>query len=157
MGGVARNEGPTLSSPEAQHLKSEEEFKNLIKTQKLFPELDSEKISKFYLKGVDTNSTEALKKAFWDFFGDVYIACPAFHFVKAFSEYTPKRNAFFFYWTYLSVEMRRLMGCREDMGVCHGADIRYVFGRPLLLNLNLTDRQFSEQIMKIWTNLAKNG
>ena len=154
MGGVTRNEGPTLAPDEAEHLKGEEEFKLLING---FPELDSEKISEFYLKGVDTNSTEALKKAFWDFFGDIHIACPTFHFVKAFSEYTPKRKAFFFYWTYLSVEMGRLQGCREDMGVCHGAENGYVFGKPLLLNLDLTDRQFSEQMMKIWTNFAKNG
>ena len=154
-----RNEGSNLAGNFAEGLKNVEDFKVSLNNIKvlLFPDLQVNETAEFYLKGVDTNSTEALKKAFWDFFGDLHIACPAFHFVKAFSEYTPKRNAFFFYWTHLSVEMGHLMGCRKDMGVCHGAENGYVFGKPLLLNLHLTDRQFSEQMMKIWTNFAKNG
>ena len=153
MSGVMKNEGSSLahgSYPGAEHLKNEEEFNQLVKRIRFGPELNYKNISEFYLKYVDKNSTEALKKAFWDFYGDIHITCPCYHFAKAFSEHTPKRNVYFYEWTYISP-----YGCPKEMGVCHGAEVGYVFGHPVLKNM--ADKKFSEDSMKIWTNFAKTG
>ena len=152
-----RNEGSSLahqSYPGADYLKNRDEFKEFIKKVH-FPQLSYANISEFYLKYIDTNSTEALKKAFYDFYGDIHITCPCYHFAKAFAENTPKRKVYFYEWTYLSDVMAVRSGCKKDMGICHGSENGYVFGTPVLKNM--ADKKFSEDVMRIWTNFAKNG
>ena len=156
-----RNEGSPLAHiffPESEHMKSAEEFKEIVETidnPLHYPELNAEKVSEFYLEGVDTNSTEALKLAFYDFFGDLIITCPTYHFAKQFAQSSPKRDALFYEWTYPSKLIQSTVGCTKDMGVCHASELEYVFGFSLMMNE--TDRQFSEDVMKMWTNFAKNG
>ena len=96
-----QNEGPTLFGAYHKDIHSVKEFKDLVKTTP-FPHLNLDKIAEFYLKGVDTNSSEALSKAFTAFYGDLRITCSTYLFAKQFAEYSPKRNVFFYYWTYVS-------------------------------------------------------
>ena len=120
------NEGSVLahlSYPKSEHLKSSEDFKTLLKSLP-FPELEVEKVSEFYLKGVDTNSTEALKKAFYEFYGDIEITCPTYHFAKQFAHSSTKRDVFFYEWTYPS-RLLVAVGCTKDMGVMATKTLRF--------------------------------
>ena len=159
LAGVVQNEGSILSReffPKGELIKSREEFLDVIKsTEYLFPELNLDKIEEFYLTNINTNNTEGLKKAFRDYLGDILMKCPTYFFAKQFAEHLPKKNVFFYEWTYPAHIMGPLLDCTEDMGVCHTSELEYVFGFPLVSNT--TDKEFSEDVMKMWTNFAKNG
>ena len=156
MAGVMQNEGSTLAPhPGAEQLKTVEDFKALVKMT-AFPAVDFEKVTEFYLKGVDTHNPKHLTKAFYDFFGDVCLTCPTYHFAKQFAQNTAT-NTFFYEWTYISSDLKSHPECTEGMGVCHWTDVRFVFGDPLLGNHLETDKKFSEQVMTIWTDFVKNG
>ena len=91
---------------------------------------------------------------FWKFAGHILVTCPTYHFAKQFSESSRKRDVLFFEWTQHSRLVEKVFGCEKGMGVCHGSDIEYVFGYSAYMNA--TDKQFSEDVMKMWTNFAKN-
>ena len=156
IAGVMQNEGSSLAPhPGSEQLKTVEDFKALIKRTP-FPAIDVEKVTEFYLKGVDTHNPKHLTKAFYDYYGDVYITCPSYHFAKQFAQNTAT-NAFFYEWTYISSDLKSHPSCTEVMGVCHGSDVGYVFGSPLLHNSSETDKKFSAQVMTIWTEFVKTG
>ena len=152
-----KNEGSVLAhlfEPKSEHMKSSEEFLDNAKAIG-FPGLNFPKITEYYLKNADKNSTEALKQAFYEFFGDLVIKCPTYFFVKQFAEYSPKSKAYFYEWTHPSHLIGPLLGCTKDMGVCHASEIEVVFGLNALSHSS--DAQFSKDVMKIWTNFAKYG
>ena len=159
MAGVMKNEGSMLAHQyfnRAEHLKNRKEFIDVVgSTGFFFPGLNLDKIADFYLKDKNTTNTEALKHAFYDYYGDALMKCPTYFFAKQFAEHFPKKNALFYEWTYPTHVMAFLLGCTNDMGVCHASDIEYVFGFPV--SRNTADKKFSEDVMKMWTNFAKNG
>ncbi|CAG2181239.1 unnamed protein product, partial [Oppiella nova] len=157
MAGVMRNEGSMLGHmeyPKSDSLKTKEDFKSLIKAVTI-PDLDVEKITAFYLTDVVANSTNGTKHAFWEFFGDIAITCPTYLFAKEFAQNSPKNNVYFYEWTHPSSLLSPLMGCSQEMGVCHAADIEIVFGMSVLVHSK--DADFSKSVMQMWTNFAKNG
>ena len=163
MAGVVKDEGTSFGLkfyPKSQDLHSAQDFKELVETIEStislpFPNLNSEKITEYFLKNVDTNNSEALKKAFNTFYGELRITCSAYFFAKKFAEYSPTKNVFFYHWTYVSTLIQKSLGCSPDMGVCHTSEVPYVFGLPVLKNMN--DKKFSEYAVELWTNFAKHG
>ncbi|XP_054166309.1 cholinesterase 1-like [Oppia nitens] len=158
MAGVMHDEGSLLAHhlyPQSDKLRNQQDFSDMIKQVTLIPGLDPKKLTSFYLAGVDTNVTGAVTHAFWQLFGDHVITCPTYLFAKQFAQHTPKRNVMFYQWTYYSESYSSLFGCTKEMGVCHAMDIPFVFGLPVIMHGE--EQAFSEQVMKMWTNFAKNG
>ena len=151
MAGVMANEGRGLAPDQiVPKFKTRDDLKHLIQTLH-FPRLNADEIADFYLKRqTNRNSSSALKWAYYDFFGDIYIACPTYEFAKHFAQFSPKKNVFFYKWTYIPS-----YNTHKAMGVPHGAENTYVFGGPVLKNAS--DKQFSKDVMKMWTNFAKYG
>ncbi|CAG2167820.1 unnamed protein product [Oppiella nova] len=91
-----------------------------------------EEVSDFYLKSIDTTNESQLKGAFNALYGDLVFTCATYHFAKQFA--------------------------KSDV-ICHGSDIPYVFGSPLVSQnmFTETDYDFSIEIMKMLTDFAKNG
>ena len=151
MAGVMANEGTGLvSDPMVAKLKTRDDLKHLIQSRP-FPHLNADEITDFYLKRQTNRSgIDALKWAFYDFYGDIYITCPTYQFTKHFAKSSPKKNVFFYEWTYIPS-----YDTHKEMGVPHGAETTYVFGGLVLKNAS--DKQFSDDVMKMWTNFAKFG
>ncbi|CAG2116888.1 unnamed protein product, partial [Medioppia subpectinata] len=157
MAGVMRNEGSVLAHtfyPISDAIKTRKDFSDVIKTLPL-PGMAEDKITEFYLKDVAVNATNATKRAFWNFFGDVVITCPTYLFAKDFAVNSPDRDVYFFEWTYPSKFVGPVMGCTPEMGVCHAAEIEHVFGLPVLMKS--PDADFSNSVVNMWTNFAKTG
>ena len=162
IGGVVQNEGSTLATmvlPDIEKINmTEKTFMSGVNASKaFFHGLNETKISEFYLKNVNTSDPNAVKHAFYAFFGDLVITCPTYHFAKQYATHSPL-NVYFYELTYETKQMVQL-GCGTDMSICHGADIEFVFGLPFLDPKSYTqvDKDFSEQVMQMWTNFAKNG
>ena len=128
-----------------------------------FHGLDIQKVIDFYLKGVDTNSSLALKQAFSKFYGDLTLKCSTYWFAKRLAtipERVNTKGVYFYEVSYQWTPFAEIFGCNEPtMGICHGADTPFVFGDTLLLGLetNETDIEFTKYVMKLWTNFVKYG
>ncbi|CAG2118762.1 unnamed protein product, partial [Medioppia subpectinata] len=144
------------------------DFRELVvNSEAIFHTENVVNITDYYLQGIDDHNSSAIRRAFFEFYGDVLIACPTYLFAKLFATYGPNGqspgestgrsgNVFFYEWNYGSSP-----GAIDDvMGVTHGADLRYVFGLALTerdVNYTETDRRFARQAMTLWTDFAKYG
>ncbi|CAG2180494.1 unnamed protein product, partial [Oppiella nova] len=127
MSGLTRNEGPILVDLVLKqiNLQTVDDFKKYVKVgDELYHGLDVQKVSDFYLNGVNTSSPAAIRRAYTDFFGDLMMNCPTYLFAKHLAQIVKnKHNVYFYEWTYQSQYFSKLMGCDEaTMGICHGAD-----------------------------------
>ncbi|CAG2119180.1 unnamed protein product, partial [Medioppia subpectinata] len=166
MIGVTRDEGSLLTELFIGHIYNitVDRFKQWVKkSEKLFARgIDVDKVTDFYLKGVNTTDETALQWAFYHCAGDVVMNCPTYLFGQQFARNVAKndRNVYFYELTYANPVMSMVIGCdQETMGICHGMDIFYVFGVPYLMPDFFTadDFVFSRYVMKLWTNFAKYG
>ncbi len=161
MAGVTRDEGTLLAYlyfPIIQKTFNKTEIIDLMKSV-IHPSIYTETAPKFYLSNIDPNNEIALRLSFSQFFGDLIITCPTYLFAKQFAEYSPKEKVHFYELTYVR-NNSKLFGCdTEWMGVCHGADLEFVFGLPFLKpeSSSEVDRNFSKKVMSLWTNFAKTG
>ncbi|CAG2117816.1 unnamed protein product, partial [Medioppia subpectinata] len=150
LAGVVRDEGSLLARmayPKCKSLSSAADFTDLVKSVTI-PRLDAQKITDFYTRGVNTSAPHELESAFWQFYGDVHIVCPTYLFAKQFAKWSPKKRVYFYDWTYVSHILAPMIGCTEEMGVCHASELEYVFGAPIVMNT--TDRQFSDNVVTMW-------
>jgi len=160
---VARNEGAfsaRFAYPQIMNGLNLKIFTHLVKqiVSQISQPLDVNEMIKFYLQNADKNNSDSLLKSFMDFYGDLYSICPTYEFTKKYSEYNPKNNVYFYEFTYQSTG--RFLSCLSNYGICHGSDVEFVFGVPLLTNNTNTlqiDIDFSREVMKFWTNFAKTG
>ena len=111
---------------------------------------ESRKINKSQLRG----ALSAL-------YGDLLLTCPTYHFAKQFAK--SGQNVYFYRFNYQSIAFNiyanlGMTVCSGDT-ICHGADLPYVFGSPLVSQkmFTETDYDFSIEIMKMLTDFAKNG
>ena len=114
---------------------------------------------RFYLDGIDTTNSSALIGALSRYFGDIAFVCPTYLFAKQFALKAPKRKTYFYEVTYDCKNCGNNV-CPEDRNaVSHGAEQKYVFGQPFLNQSAFTqlDRDFSREVMNMWTNFAKRG
>jgi len=167
IAGVTRDEGSLLAQLSLKQIviKTVDDFQKYVKqTDDIFHGLDKEKVSEFYLKGVNTSSPLAIYKAFNRFFGDLMTNCPTYLFAKHLAQNVRnKHNVYFYEWTYQSQFFAKLSGCDEaTMGICHMADLPYVFGMPFQVPKQAhlfteLDEKFAADIMTLWSNFAKTG
>ncbi|CAG2173359.1 unnamed protein product, partial [Oppiella nova] len=164
MAGITQNEGSFLSRAIDRHIEgmTVDRFQeDVLKTDHMFHGLDVQKVTDFYLKGVNRTDPVAIRWAFYDFFGDLFMKCPTYLFAKRFKTIVKHRkNVYFYVLTYVNPLAAKLLNCDPaTMGVCHTMDIPFVFGLPLTLPQVFTpeDQVFSRQVMKMWTDFAKYG
>jgi carboxylesterase type B len=161
MAGVNRDEGTVLVYKSFSEWKKTFNKTDIIDVMKLFihPSTYTETAPKFYLSNIDPNNETALRIRFSQFYGDIVITCPTYLFAKLFAQNSPKEKVYFYELTYQR-NNSKLFGCdTEWMGVCHGADLEFVFGLPFLKpeSSSEVDRNFSKKVMSLWTNFAKTG
>ncbi|CAG2167355.1 unnamed protein product [Oppiella nova] len=138
IGGATRNEGSLLSYyiyPKLQTNITLEDFTDLVQqSDAFFRGIDVQNVTQIYLKNVNTSDSQALKWAFYDYFGDMFMKCPTYHFSKQFAKHNTNtsHNVYYYELTYQSKNAAHT-GCMEEtMGICHGSDVEFVFGSPIL-------------------------
>ena len=137
---------------------TEQVINNIMSTTKdHYQGIDPQKVADYYLKNVDQNDKDALKRAFLAFHGDIMMKCPTYFFAKQFSQNNPERKAYFFEQTYQSATRGDWCDAKR-VGICHGADVEFTFGNFLSNPKSAKiDIDFSKEMMKMWTNFAKTG
>ncbi|CAG2111019.1 unnamed protein product [Medioppia subpectinata] len=164
LSGITRTEGSILAVQyNYTNIKTIDDFKTYIRAaEKRYHGLVADKVADFYLNGVDIGSPPALQWAFYQFFGDLLMGCPTYLFTKhmAAINLQNNHNVYFYRLDYQSQTQAIARGCNEStMGICHGADLSFVFGIPYtdLIGYTPMDREFSTDIMNMWTTFAKTG
>ncbi|CAG2106632.1 unnamed protein product, partial [Medioppia subpectinata] len=162
--GLVRDEGSNLAELMVGPLPNPmtvESFKQYInKTNAIYRGLDVQRWTDYYLQNVNQSDPQALRWAFYNFFGDITNKCPTYLFAKQFYlNRDESRNVYFYELTYENAVIAKLMKCDpETMGICHGMDIPYVFGLPLTTpGFTPEDQALSRAVMKMWTRFAKYG
>ncbi len=161
MAGVTRDEGTLLafvSFPIMRKTFNKTDILDLMNSL-IHPSIYTETAPKFYLSNTDSNNETVLRQSFSQFYGQMHITCPTYLFAKQFAQYSPKGKVYFYELTYQR-NNSKLFGCdTEWMGVCHAADLEFVWGLPFLKpeSSSEVDRNFSKKVMSLWTNFAKTG
>jgi carboxylesterase type B len=161
LSGVTKNEGTLLAYMIFEKLTQNLTKTDLIDLMKALPNpgIDVEKASEYYLSNIDQTNQTALIQAFGAFYGDLILTCPTYLFAQQFAEYSVEDSVYFYEWTHRRNDTSLYACGPEWMGVCHGADLEFVFGVPFLrpdIRSDI-DRNFSKLVMKLWTNFAKTG
>ncbi|CAG2115649.1 unnamed protein product, partial [Medioppia subpectinata] len=164
IAGVTRNEGSgfakiILSQPNKTTL---EQFKfGITLVNALYHNIDVPKVTDSYLSGVNTTDPTTLWHRFADFFGDLILKCPTYLFARQFSAGVGDTHRVYFYeLDYESELYGKHTGCDpKTMGVCHAADVPFVFGLPFIHTKDFSpqDLVFSREVMRLWTKFAKDG
>ncbi|CAG2114150.1 unnamed protein product [Medioppia subpectinata] len=149
MVGVTRDEGSLLTEWFMGHIHNitVDRFKQCVnKSETLGVRgIDVDKVTDFYLKGVNTTDETALQWAFYRYAGDVLMNCPTYLFGQQFARNVAQNdgNVYFYEFTYANSDMSQVIGCdQETMGICHAIDIFYVFGIPYLMPAFFTAEDF---------------
>ncbi|CAG2106281.1 unnamed protein product, partial [Medioppia subpectinata] len=163
MAGVTRNEGAeTAKLVQTQPDKTTlDQFKVGIKIgDALFHNIDVPKMTDSYLSGVNISDPLALWHSLTDFFGDLSLKCPTYLFARQFSAgVADKHRVYFYELDYESAYTANITGCDpKTMGVCHEADLPFVFGLPFIHTNDYSkqDLVFSRDVMRLWTKFAKD-
>uniref|UniRef100_A0A1I8GR16 Carboxylic ester hydrolase n=1 Tax=Macrostomum lignano TaxID=282301 RepID=A0A1I8GR16_9PLAT len=92
---------------------------------------------------------------------DKSFKCPTIEFAEKYALMLG-RNAAHSIWMYSFEQRSELLPLPDWTGVLHGYELDYVFGSPFnerftgkYYNYTETERQFSDDLMKFWTNFAK--
>ena len=100
------------------------------------------------------NSPQLAWTKFSKIIGDYIFSCPTIKFENKYSEAKPF-NTYFYRFN------KRAMKCPwpEWLGVFHGTEIEYIFGKPWLNPqfYDNDDRVISKKIMNYWANFARTG
>ncbi|CAG2105293.1 unnamed protein product [Medioppia subpectinata] len=119
------------------------------------------KVTEYYLKGVNTSDSLALRTALGSLIGDLILGCPTYLFAKRFAQTVKESQRVYFYeLLYGSDKFATRYGCDiKTMGICHTLDIPFVFGLPLLKpdDFSPEDIYYSNVVMKMWTKFATDG
>ncbi|XP_054165678.1 acetylcholinesterase-like, partial [Oppia nitens] len=162
IGGITKDEGQMNFDSLGLNITYDRFKLNVKIMDNMFHNLNVDNITDFYLKNVNKTSQPAVRRAFGEFVGDLFLKCPTYHFSKQVAKRlsTTGRNVYFYELTYGSPYFSNVTGCdTKSKNVCHSLDIAFVFGLPLLTpELYLPkDIFFASEVMKMWTTFAKTG
>ena len=158
MAGVAEHEGSSLlygmlSQPLPKNLTEKDFLQYTQGFDSLFHNLNATAITDFYLAHVNKSDPEQVKWQLFDMFGDLMITCPTHQFAVNYAKQSDKSSVYFYETTYQRHHSTLY-------NVTHGAELDFVFGLPLIYpdkNDTEIDRQFSRDVMQMWTDFAKYG
>ncbi|CAG2108963.1 unnamed protein product [Medioppia subpectinata] len=123
--------------------------------------VNPQKIPEYYLKGVNTSQSAELRKAFGSLIGDLILCCPTYLFAKRFAQTVKESQRVYFYeLLYASERFAKQTTCDlTTQGVCHGMDIPFVFGLPLLYSDDYSpeDIYYANYVIKMWAKFATDG
>lgn len=97
-------------------------------------------------------TSDQLKEAIFHSYGDLYVYCSTHYF----SQKLQQNRKIYLYSLESKATKPVYKGCT---GICHGEELPYVFGLPLLhpLKYSDSDRQVSRRIINMWSDFAKTG
>ncbi|CAG2107546.1 unnamed protein product [Medioppia subpectinata] len=161
LAGVSKHEGSSLLStliPVVPKNISEKEFHDYAQGfDSMFHNLNADNITTFYMSSINKSDPEAVKWQLYDLFGDLLITCPTHQFAVNYGQQSAESNVYFYELTYHRTPSKP----GPDMfGVTHGDELQFVFGLPFLYPQKTDteiDKQFSRDVMKMWTDFAKYG
>ncbi|CAG2112818.1 unnamed protein product [Medioppia subpectinata] len=127
-----------------------------------FHQINTQNVTDFYLKNVNTTDESALFWAFHRFASDMALNCPTYLFGQQFSRNVKNnaRNVQFYELNYGHRSNIEAFGYDPDtMRIDHNIDMPYVFGIPFNHGWAYSkhDRDYSINLMRLWTNFAKYG
>ncbi|XP_054165683.1 cholinesterase 1-like [Oppia nitens] len=162
MSGVTREEGVIMAVMQYHEIMDDlfdlQKFRTVVdKVNQVLHNIDTKKVSDLYTKTVDRKNASQLRRAFGEFYGDIFLKCPTYELARKIAE-TGGQSAVYFYQLNYQSKLLAPFGC-DDSTICHGSDLDYIFGTPLRDQnaYTETDYDFSMDIMKMWTNFAKYG
>ncbi|CAG2118674.1 unnamed protein product, partial [Medioppia subpectinata] len=161
MAGVTKDEGNALSYfriPEMNLKLTEQLFRKAVNNfNDEYHNIDVDKVCDHYLKGIDKTNSSQLKGALSALYGDLEYTCPTYHFTKSLAT-NGQKVVYFYRFNFQTQLTARQRNC-ADGHVCHAADSNLMFGQPLRYPslYSKTEYDFSIEVMKMWTNFAKNG
>ncbi|CAG2176651.1 unnamed protein product, partial [Oppiella nova] len=92
LSGVTLHEGSWMTSVilgEVPHNLTETDFTNFVHLlQTIFPYLDANNITDFYLGDIDKTSSHDIQWAMYDLFGDLFLTCPTYMFATNYAKYS---------------------------------------------------------------------
>ncbi|CAG2115823.1 unnamed protein product, partial [Medioppia subpectinata] len=101
MAGVMRNEGSIQSQSLVKPNLTEKDFNEFVTIiDAFYHNFDEKLVTDFYLKSIDKNSSDALKWAEYDMFGDLMTTCPTYRFAKAYGQLGGAGGVYFYEQTY---------------------------------------------------------
>ncbi|XP_075591646.1 acetylcholinesterase-1-like [Dermatophagoides farinae] len=117
----------------------------------------SNEIINYYTNNLNVSNVNEVRIMFGNLFSDLSLLCPTMLFGQRIARMSDIKNNFYSY----RLDRRGIaavkMGCSfEWMGVCHGADIPYVFHSSSLKD-SPEDVKLSNDMIRAWTNFAKTG
>ncbi|CAG2102998.1 unnamed protein product [Medioppia subpectinata] len=151
MAGATKDEGKALSYRRIPEMKSKltaQLFRKAVRDLSgEYHNIDVDKVCAHYLNGVHTSNSSQLKSALSALYGDLEFTCPTYRFAKRLATNGQR--------TKLSALIK---GCANS-DVCHAAELDLTYGQPLRFPklYTKTEYDFSIDVMKMWTNFAKNG
>ncbi|UYV64688.1 BCHE [Cordylochernes scorpioides] len=127
-------------------------FKKILNIHDLQPLLDH------YFKNVIKNNITDINVKMTDLVTDLVQICPTIFFSKLYAERGNK--VFLSYFNYPTTTPYFQLLPLKWPGAFHFDDVIYVFGTPLIhkeLNYTKVEHQFSREMIRMWSNFAKNG
>ncbi|GFQ70430.1 acetylcholinesterase-1, partial [Trichonephila clavata] len=111
------------------------------------------KYVKHYLGNVTNNDYDTIRRQVYTASGDSSLLCSSVYFAESYA----KRNNDVYY--YFFVHRPSNSPWAPWMGVVHFEEVQFVFGRPIRKPSSYTTNevQLSSEMIKVWTNFAKNG
>uniref|UniRef100_T1J8Q3 Carboxylic ester hydrolase n=1 Tax=Strigamia maritima TaxID=126957 RepID=T1J8Q3_STRMM len=139
-------DGPSL-------LKREEMMEMVGSIFRSFSQIEKEAVGFQYTDWEAPSDGRVNRDSVGDMVGDYFFVCPMNHFAQAYA--AQGVNVYYYYFTHRT----SVSPWGAWMGVMHGDEIEYVFGRPLNRSLNFTqaERELSQRIMNYFANFAKTG
>ncbi|CAG2176930.1 unnamed protein product [Oppiella nova] len=97
-------------------------------------------VGDYYLRDIDLKNSDEMLHKFLKLLTDLLVVCPTYTFAKRFAK------------------RARVIGC-SDRHMCHGSSSQYIYGQPIKTPKLFAkkDYDFSLDVMRMWTNFAKNG
>ncbi|CAG2105294.1 unnamed protein product [Medioppia subpectinata] len=159
IAGITRNEGSVFINyvvKDPTHMVLTD-FYTAVKAMDLmgYHNVNVRKVTEHYLKGVNTSDSQALRTALGSLIGDLTLGCPTYLFAKRFAQTVKESQRVYFYeLLYRAEYFAKMLSCTSTMGICHGVDVAFVFGEPLLHpnDYSSEDIYYSNVVIKMWTN-----
>uniref|UniRef100_A0A3Q3X9W9 Carboxylic ester hydrolase n=1 Tax=Mola mola TaxID=94237 RepID=A0A3Q3X9W9_MOLML len=106
-----------------------------------------------YINPANVNFLAVFRDALIRIVTDVLFICPVQEFAKSYAQIGGKPFLYHF------LHRSSVNPWPEWMGVMHGYEIEFVFGRPLIPSLGYTEEEveMSKRFMKHWANFARTG
>ena len=163
MAGVNRDEGSMFINEVIKDINNMtlQDFMTGVKgLDAIFHGIDTQKVSDYYLKNVNTSKPLYLRFAFSDLTGDLALKCSTYSFAKQFAIAVKDMHRVYFYELfYASKTFAKILNCDiPTMGICHAMDLPFVFGLPFIRpDYEPEDAYWSKHMMDMWTKFAKDG